>query len=88
MEDGARDKNELYSLITHLKIGRDQFISSFWTEDVIVQALQLADGPSATDTVLSLQLSQASHFSCSAHWALVNSLLRRLLHGFCQWFHG
>jgi len=28
MEDGARDKNELYSLITHLKIGRDQFISS------------------------------------------------------------
>lgn len=53
---------------------------------MIVQALQLADGPSAADSVLSLQLSQASHFSCSAHWALVNSLLRRLLHGFASDF--
>lgn len=67
MEDGARDKKELYY---HNHTSKDQkgsvhqFIE---TEDGIVQALQLADGPSEADSVLSLQLSQASHFSCRAH---------------------
>lgn len=80
MEDGARDKKELYY---HNHTSKDQKGSVHWNWRR--KRCNFADGPSEADSVLSLQLSQqASHFSCSAHWALVNSVLRRLLHGFAS----
>lgn len=69
----------------YLKIGRDISSSVHWRRDCSCAAT-CRRSLSAADSLLSLQLPQPSHFSCSAHWAPVNSLLRRSLHGFARDF--